>query len=100
MNVDSSSFRLHPSSFPMLPARDSFRVLPKYQPLMRVLGIDAEAIFTHPDIKVWRKLDDRENCTLDGEMNGRKVRLHIKRYPRGNRAARDEVNAIELLNSA
>src|SRR5688572_17237739 len=67
---------------------------------MRVLGIDAEAVFTHLDIKVWRKLDDRENCTLDGETDGRKVRLHIKRYPAGSSAARNEVEAIELLGAA
>jgi hypothetical protein len=80
--------------------RDSFRVLPQYQPLMRVLGIDAEAIFTHPQIVAWRKLDDRENCTLDGEVDGRAVRLHIKRYfpARGfTTPAEDEVKAFDAM---
>jgi hypothetical protein len=81
-------------------SRDQFRVLPKYQLLMRVLGIDAEAVFSHEKIVVWRKLADRENCTLDGEIDGKPVRLHIKRYPPGVRFAQDEVNAIELLNAA
>jgi hypothetical protein len=81
-------------------ARDQFRVLPQYQPMMRMLGIDAEAVFAHDKIVCWRKLDDRENCTLDGDIDGKAVRLHIKRYPRGVTFAQDEVNAIELLKTA
>lgn len=62
-------------------ARLVFRVAPHYQPMMRQIGLDAETIFKHPDIVVWRKLADRENCTLDATLaDGRTVRLHIKRY--------------------
>ena len=81
-------------------SRNVFHVLPQYQPLMRVVGIDAEAVFDHPDIVVWRTLPDRENCTLDAEIDGKKTRLHIKRYPGATTAARDEVKAIELLRDA
>lgn len=80
--------------------KNLFRVLPEYQPLMRVLGIDAEAIFTHPQIKPWRTLPDRDNCTLDGEIDGKKIRLHIKRYhpARGmTTPAEDEEKAIRAL---
>jgi hypothetical protein len=67
-----------------------------------MLGLDADAVFTHPDIKPWRRLDDRENCTLDASLDGHSIRLHIKRYPaqRGRRPADDEVAAIKLLQQA
>src|SRR5947207_8219435 len=80
--------------------RDIFRVLPQYQPLMRVLGIDAAAVFTHPQIVAWRKLEDRENCTLDATLDGKPIRLHIKRYfpARGfTTPADDEVKALNFL---
>lgn len=80
--------------------RDSFRVLPQYQPLMRIVGLDAETVFTHPEIIAWRKLPDRENCTLDAERDGEPIRLHIKRYPAGVGLAADEVRGIELLREA
>lgn len=49
---------------------------------MRSLGLDADAIFTDPRIVPWRKLDDRQNCTLDVPSVGEAVttRLHVKRY--------------------
>ncbi len=48
---------------------------------MRELGLDAETIFTHPDIRAWQTLADRENCTLDPTMaGGQIIRWHIKRY--------------------
>lgn len=48
---------------------------------MRQLGLDAETVFTHPDIRTWRKLADRENCTLDvPRPDGTRTRLHVKRY--------------------
>ena len=84
----------------MLQPRNVFRVLPQYQPIMRVYGIDAETIFTHPKIVAWRTLADRENCTFDGELNGKKVRLHIKRYQpaRGfTTPAEDEEKALRAL---
>ena len=80
-------------------SRNVFHVSPQYQPLMRVVGLDAETIFSHPQIVVWRKLADRENCTLDAEFDGRRVRLHVKRYT-STAPAQDEVKGIELLQSA
>jgi hypothetical protein len=60
---------------------NSFRVTPQYQPLARQLGLDAETIFDHPEIKLWRRLPDRQNCTLDyTDEAGSQQRLHIKRY--------------------
>jgi len=64
---------------------------------MRMIGLDAEAVFTHPDIRVWRKLPDRENCTLDADLpDSRHVRLHIKRYSSAD-AATPEVEGHRLL---
>ncbi len=88
---------------PMLGKRhDSFRLQPGYQPLMRTLGIDARAIFRHPQIVVWRKLPDRDNCTLDAVYEGKPIRLHIKRY-RQSRGfdipADDEVKGIMALQA-
>lgn len=84
-------------------ARNTFRVAPQHQPLLREVGLDAEAVFERGDIVVWRKLPDRENCTLDAERaEGTPVRLHIKRYPAvapGTPAA-DEVRGIEALQRA
>ena len=65
----------------MLTQRSIIRVAPQYQPILRELLIDADAIFDHPLIKPWRKLSDRENCTLDATLSdGRQIRWHIKRY--------------------
>jgi len=70
---------------------------------MRQVGLDADAVFDHPDIKVWRKLPDRENCTLDADLpDGRHVRLHVKRYrpERGTRTpAEEESLAIRALET-
>jgi hypothetical protein len=77
-----------------------FHVAGDYQPLMRKLGLDADTVFDHPDIKVWRKLPDRENCRLDAQLpDGARARLHIKRYPAGD-AALPEVEGHRLLESA
>ncbi|MBC8108481.1 MAG: hypothetical protein H7Z14_17990 [Anaerolineae bacterium] len=58
------------------------RVAPQYQPLVREVGLDAEAVFDHEQIRAWRKLTDRENCTLDfTDAKGDSHRWHIKRYP-------------------
>src|SRR2546423_10319050 len=75
-----------------------------YQPVFRELGIDADAVFEHPKIRVWRKLADRENCTLDATLaDGRSIRWHIKRYPATRRSptpAEREVNGFKLLQNA
>ena len=81
--------------------KNSMRVMPEYQPLMRRAGLDVETVFTHPDVVSWRKLPDRENCTLDVEReDGTRARFHIKRYhpARGvTTPADDEVKGHELL---
>src|SRR5450432_4384251 len=76
-----------------------FRVAGQYQPILRELGIDAELIFTHPLIKPWRTLSDRENCTLDATLaDGRTIRWHIKRYqPSSAMPAFAEVNGHRAL---
>ena len=69
--------------------------------MLREMGIDAESVFDHPEIKVWRSIPERENCTLDADLSdGRHVRLHIKRYhpARGiTTPADDEAQAIRAM---
>src|SRR3954468_8006994 len=88
----------------MSASQNVFHVLPQYQPTMRIIGLDAAAVFDHPDIVAWRKLPDRENCTLDASVDGRPVRLHIKRWTATGAAttpaAADEVRGIGLLRDA
>lgn len=80
------------------------QVSAKFQPLLRVIGIDADAVFEDPRIRVWRKLGDRENCTLDAEdADGQPVRLHIKRYTavaRGETPAEIEQAGQALLETS
>jgi hypothetical protein len=75
-----------------------------YQPIFREIGIDADAVFEHPQIRAWRRLADRENCTLDATLvDGRSIRWHIKRYPATRRSptpAEREVNGFKLLQNA
>jgi hypothetical protein len=62
-------------------SQSKFYTTPGFQPIMRELGIDADAVFEHPLIKPWRTINDRENCTLDATLiDGRQVRWHVKRY--------------------
>lgn len=80
--------------------RNTFHVAAGFQPLVREVGLDADAVFDRDDIKPWRKLPDRENCTLDATRgDGSTVRLHVKRFPASARGtlAMDEVRGIELL---
>ena len=81
--------------------RNKFNCSPRYQPILREIGLDAEAVFTHPDIKVWRAIPERDNCTLDANLvDGRHIRLHIKRHhpARGmTTPAEDESLAIRAL---
>ena len=82
-------------------ASNLFQVAPGFQPAMRELGIDADAIFSHPDIHPWRKLSDRDNCTLDATLtDGQKIRWHVKRYAATRRKTtpgEDEVRGHRLL---
>jgi hypothetical protein len=79
-------------------------VAPQYQPIFRELGIDAEAVFDHPQIRAWRTLADRENCTLDAKLpDGQNIRWHIKRYSSVRKSptpAETEVRGFELLRDA
>jgi hypothetical protein len=65
------------------------------------IGFAAEKIFTDPEIKPWRKLADRENCTWDISANGRTIRLHVKRFPatRAESPAKIEARGYELLRT-
>lgn len=75
-----------------------------YQPLLREIALDAEAVFDHPDITCWRKLPDRENCTLDADLSdGKHIRWHIKRYTPSARTttpADGDVAGHRLLEAA
>jgi hypothetical protein len=75
-----------------------FHVSPDYQPLMREIGLDADAVFSHPGIQVWRSIPERENCILDhAPPEGPAVKLHIKRYRQGHAEAGEEAAGIQLL---
>lgn len=75
-------------------------VSPHHQPIFRELGIDADAIFDHPQIHPWRTLDDRQNCTLDATlMDGRSIRWHIKRNL-SQTASSKEMLGLDLLRKA
>jgi hypothetical protein len=84
---------------------NTFHVAAEYQPVVRMIGLDADGVFDDPRIVSWRKLPDRENCTLDaelpeGEEGTRKVRLHVKRYVPGRAGASpadDEVQGYQAL---
>ena len=86
------------------PVGDTFHVAAEFQPLVRMIGLDAEAVFGHPDVRVWRSIADRENCTLDAEVDGRRVRWHVKRYTAvrtpGATPAEREVVGVRLLVEA
>jgi hypothetical protein len=82
--------------------RNQLRVTPEHQPVARLLGLDIDTIFTHPQVQVWRSIADRENAFLDFEgEDGRPRRWHVKRYaavgPRRATPAEVEVRGIELL---
>jgi len=79
--------------------RSTFHVAPQYQPIVRMIGLDADAVFAHDDIVVWRKLPDRENCILDSDLPDGHVRLHLKRYSpvRGTTPAEVEARGHQML---
>lgn len=83
---------------------DEFHVAGGYQLLMREIGLDAEAVWTHPDIRVWRSIPERENGTLDAARpDGSTVRLHVKRYHATDERpspAEQEAQGIQLLQRA
>ncbi|HUB26848.1 MAG TPA: lipopolysaccharide kinase InaA family protein [Tepidisphaeraceae bacterium] len=63
-------------------------------------GLNVQWVFESPQVVVWRKLDDRENCVAEIAVpEGGKAKLHIKRYPtRG--PARVESLGLKLLYKA
>lgn len=84
---------------------DTFHIIAGRQPLVRRIGLDAQAVFEHPDIKPWRTIPDRQNCTLDfADEQGRPGRWHVKRYAAvrspGPTPAEREVAGIRLLQQA
>lgn len=86
------------------PRKTSFRVAAEYQPLLRMIGLDAEGVFSDPRVVPWRNLRDRENCTLDAELGDAwrspRVRLHVKRYfpARGAVPAEEEARGHRALS--
>lgn len=79
---------------------DHFHLGQRFAPLARRAGLDARAVFDHPDIHVWRKLPDRENGYIDLEDDeGNPSRWHIKRFPARGAfplPAHEEVKAHDL----
>src|SRR5947199_1559699 len=78
-----SAFRVVPTAYrprsgmSLFDVKNTFRVAAEYQPLLRWLALDADGVFSDPRVVCWRKLADRENCTLDADAgDGRMVRLH------------------------
>jgi hypothetical protein len=62
--------------------KTTHQIQPAYEPLLRTFGSGGDWVFSSDLVRVWRKLVDRENCTLDANWpDGRKIRLHVKRYP-------------------
>lgn len=61
-----------------------YRAEPAYAAMLREVGlVDGQSVYEHKDIRAWRVLPDRENCTLDVTLSdGRPVRLHVKRWKR------------------
>lgn len=80
-----------------------YRAEKPYAELLPQVGLpDGVSVFEHPEIRPWRTLEDRENCTLDATLpDGRSIRLHVKRHPRseGKEVAR-EAAGIRLLQQA
>ncbi len=76
----------------------------EYQQILPQLGLDsAEAVFRHPQIQVWRSITERENAVLDGVVDGKPIRLHVKRYhpdALGKTPAEQEVEGIFHLERA
>jgi hypothetical protein len=64
-----------------------------YRDFFRQMGFAGEMIFSHPAIKPWRILEDRENCTWDVDLGGKISRLHVKRFPRIRRKSPAEIEA-------
>ncbi|MGA2439556.1 MAG: lipopolysaccharide kinase InaA family protein [Tepidisphaeraceae bacterium] len=64
-----------------------------YREILGKIGTSPETIFTDPAIKPWRILEDRQNCTWDVVVGGRRVRLHVKRFGATRRRSWAEAEA-------
>jgi hypothetical protein len=65
----------------IVPQRVKIRVAAEFHDLFHQLGFGETTAFKHPNIKPWRKLPDRENCTWDVKLaDGQSMRFHVKRY--------------------
>jgi len=54
-----------------------------FAPLLERMQFTPEWVFGSSQIRVWRRLPDRENCTLEFVGNDEKpLKFHVKRYPR------------------
>jgi hypothetical protein len=81
----------------------SMVVDPQFTGAMREIGLDADAVFEHRLITPWRKLDDRENCTLNTRLDGgQTIKWHVKRYTATDKVtpAKKEVAGLKLLRDA
>lgn len=80
--------------------RGFYEVRQPYADLLTHIDLaDAMSVFEHRDIVPWRRLNDRENCTIDAIWpDGRPTRLHVKRFPASNASsARQEAAGLALL---
>jgi hypothetical protein len=82
------------------PLRETIFVSPEFEELLRHNQFSSIWVFESPLVKVWRKLDDRENCTVElTDGKGLSKKFHLKRYPHGNDAVK-EAKGIELLEQS
>jgi hypothetical protein len=83
-------------------AASEFHVRGAYQPVMREIGLDADAVFEHADIRVWRSITERENCVLESRRaDGSIVKWHVKRHRAGRYdEVLAEVGGIEKLKAS
>jgi len=76
------------------------RISPRFKSLAAQLGLTAADIFSHPAIKPWRTLSDRENCLWDLAVpGGEQFRWHVKRFAphSGSDPARQEAAGYAAL---
>ncbi len=79
---------------------DDIHASADWSAVFAIAGIDGGAVFTDPRVKVWRRLDGRENAVL--QLPGA-PRLHVKRYltpAAGMTPAETEARALNLLTGA
>ena len=72
-----------------------------YRDALASVGLDSvDRVFADARLRVWRDLEDRDNSTLDATVDGRAIRLHVKRDKRVRREPMAlEARGITLLES-